>query len=452
MRMLNKPVWSEGMYLGPHQFQAQNRYFEDILSFVTENLWRYSWGFTALEFDPETLRNGTLLLTHARGLFQDGLCFDLPASDPPPRPLDFSAHFSPVADHLTLHLAIPILARDGANTSGEADGAGARYISAEQKLPDQNTGLDEKPIQVGRKNLRLLAENDLSRKFTGLPVVRVVRDGSGHYQADPAFVPPCLSLAASPPLARMLQRLIEIIDEKSAVFLDEQHQRHGVFEAGMSARHVAQYWFLHALNSSVALLRHFLLSQHAHPEEVFREMSRLGGALCTFGLDVHPRSLPAYDHIALGACFASLDDHIRRCLEIVMPSSAIRIALNMTDSCLYAGEVSDERCLGPGRWIVELHSPMGEAEVIARVPQLTKMCSARFVVELIRRALPGMTLRHLSVPPPQIAAKVESQYFSVERSGPCWEHIVQTRQVGIYIPGEIPVNSLSLIVLLDQYD
>jgi len=450
MKMLNRPVWTEGMYLGPHHFQLQNRCFEDTLSFVTRSLWRYPWGFAALQFDPEALRNGTLSVTHARGLFEDGLPFDLPVSDPPPRPLDYSSLFSPVADHLTLYLAIPRLETDGANTGTDPDSTTARYLVAEQKIPDQNTGLDEKPIEVGRRNLRLIAESDLSDRLVALPVVRVLRDGSGHYQADPAFVPPCISLAASPALNRMLQRLIEIIDEKSAVFIDEQQQRHGVFQAGMSSRHVARYWFLHALNASVALLRHYLLSQHYHPEEVFREMSRLGGALCTFGLEVHPRSLPVWDHAAPGPCFASLDEHIRRHLEVVMPSGAIHIPLRAAESSLWLGDVSDERCLGPSRWIIEIHSSIGEADLIARAPQLTKMCSARFVTELIRRALPGMNLRHLSVPPPQIAAKVESQYFSIERSGPCWEHIVQTRQVGIYVPSEIPVTRLSLIVLLDQ--
>lgn len=450
MRMLNKPVWSEGMYLGPHQFQAQNRCCEDSLSFVMEQLWRYPWGFAALQFDPEALRNGTLSLTHARGLFQDGLAFDLPVSDPAPQPLDFSSRFSPVADQLTLHLAIPRLASDGANTSVESPAATTRYLSVEQILPDQNTGLDERPIQVGRKNLRLVLESELSDSLLSLPLVRVVRDGSGHYQPDPAFVPPCLTLAASPALTEMLQRLIDIIDEKSAFLLEEQQRRHGVFQAGVSGRHVAQYWFLHALNAGVALLRPFLLSPHTHPEEVFREMLRLGGALCTFGLEVHPRSLPAYDHAALGACFASLDEHICRHLDVVMPAGAIRIPLHLTESSLWLGDVSDERCLGPGRWIIEIHSSLGEADLIARVPQLTKVCSARFVTELIRRALPGMPLRHLSVPPSQIAARVESQYFSIERNGPCWEHIVQTRQVGIYLPAEIPVTSLSLMVLLDE--
>jgi type VI secretion system protein ImpJ len=79
-----------------------------------------------------------------------------------------------------------------------------------------------------------------------------------------------------------------------------------------------------------------------------------------------------------------------------------------------------------------------------------KICSARFVLELIKRALPGLPLNHLAVAPAQIAAKVESQYFALSRGGPCWDHLIQTRQVGIYVPGEIPAPELNLIVLLDE--
>jgi type VI secretion system protein ImpJ len=450
MRTLTKPVWTEGMYLGPHHFQAQNRYFEDALNFVTDSLWRDACGFAGLQFDKDALRNGTLTLTHARGLFDDGLAFDLPGSDAPPPPRAFSSLFSPVADHLTMYLAVPSMVRDGKNTSPDANGSMTRYIAADQKLPDQNSGLDEKPIQVGRKNLQLLGEAEISDRYVHLPVVRLLRDGTGRFEPDPNFIPPCIGISASPALTGMLRRLLEILDGKSTVFTQEQQQRNGVFQAGMSARHVAQYWFLHALNSNAPALRHYLLCQHAHPQELFREMSRLGGALCTFGLEVHPRSLPTYDHWHLDACFGALDEHIRRHLEVVMPSKAIKIPLQPVESFLHQGDVRDERCLGPSRWVLEIQSPVGEADLIANVPKLTKVCSARFVVELIKRALPGLVLKHLPVPPPQIAARVESQYFSIQRTGPCWEHIVQTRQVGVYVPAEIPAPQLSLVVLLDE--
>lgn len=463
MKLLSKPVWAEGMYLGPQHFQAQSRYFEDSLNFVTESLWRDAYGFAALQIDADALRNGTLSVSHARGLFADGLAFDIPGSDGAPTPRAFNTLFSPVADHLTMHLAIPAATAEGRTTDdggGSAalemgsGGAGknghVRYRSVERPLPDENTGLDERPIKIGNKNFSLLAEAEVTAKYATLPLLRVVRDGSGHYEADPGFVPPCLSLGASDYLTETLRRLVDILDEKSAVFAREQQHANGAFQAGMSARLVAQYWFLHALNSNVAGLRHFLLSNRVHPQDLFREMSRLGGALCTFGLETHPRDLPVYDHANMGPAFAALDEHIRRHLEIVMPSKAITIPLLQVEPTLFNGEVRDERCVGPSRWILEVSSPIGEADLITRVPQLVKVCSARFVPELVKRALPGLILKHLPVPPAEISARVESQYFVINRSGPCWEHLVQTRQAGAYVPGEIPSPEMNLIVLLER--
>lgn len=450
MKMLAKPVWSEGMYLGPQHFQSQNRYFEDALDFIVSSLWRDASGFAGLQVDEDALRNGALVLIHARGLFADGLAFEFPASDAAPEPRMFAGLFSPVADHLALHLAVPSFVRDGQNTSVTASNGITRYRSVEQLLPDQNTGLDEKPIQVAQKNLCILCESELSDRYSSLPLIRILRDGTGRFEPDRTFIPPCLTLRASSTLVALLHRLVEILDEKSVVFTQEQQQRHGTFEAGMSARHVAQYWLLHAINSNMPALRGFLLSQQAHPQELFREMSRLAGALCTFGLEVHPRNLPAYNHWDLGNCFAALDEHIRRHLEIVLPSKAIRIPLQQVESFLFSGPITDQRCIGPSRWILEIQSPISEADMITNVPKLTKVCSARFVVELIKRSLPGLSLNYLSVPPAQIAARVESLYFSIDRTGPCWEHILQTRQVGVYVPAEIPAPQLSLVVLLDE--
>ena len=82
MKMLSKIVWSEGMYLGPHHFQAQSRYFEDSIQFATANLWDDAHGVAACQLDPDALRNGTVSVIHARGLFQDGLVFDMPECDP----------------------------------------------------------------------------------------------------------------------------------------------------------------------------------------------------------------------------------------------------------------------------------------------------------------------------------------------------------------------------------
>jgi type VI secretion system protein ImpJ len=451
MKLLSRIVWAEGMYLGPHHFQAQNRYFEESVHFATASLWKNAYGFSACQLDADALRNGTVALVHARGIFADGLTFDIPGCDSLPESRNITGVFPPTADQLTVFLAVPRWLPDGQNCNLQSgQGVNTRYTGVVEMMHDENTGRDAKPVQLGHKNIRLMLEFEPQDDLMTLPIARLMRDGSGHFIFDPAFVPPCLRLSANEHLTSMLHRLVQILEDKSAVVSREQQQSAGKFQAGMSARHVSQFWFLHAINSGLTPLRHLLLSKHGHPEELFCEMSRLAGALCTFGLDVPPRSLPHYDHRNPGPSFDALDDHIRRHLEIVAGSQAILIPLQAVDRYFYEGAMKDQRCFERSRWILRVHAAMGEAELITRVPSLVKMCSAKFVPDLVKRALPGLTLTHLEVPPAAVSARVDSQYFTVNRSGPCWEHIMQTRTVGVYAPGELPAPELELIIILEK--
>ncbi len=182
---------------------------------------------------------------------------------------------------------------------------------------------------------------------------------------------------------------------------------------------------------------------------MFVELSRLAGALCTFAVDSDPRTLPSYNHRDPGPAFRALDAHIKRHLEIVVPSNTVTLNFIPAEPYIQEAEVLDERCLRRARWVLGVRSSLGEAALLTMVPRLVKVCSARFVPELVKRALPGMTLTHLPVPPPAIRAEVDMQYFVVETSGPCWEHILQTRKVGVYIPGDISQPEFDLTVIVE---
>jgi len=449
MKLLSKIVWSEGMYLAPHHFQAQNRYFEDSIHFATASLWRYAFGFAELQLDADALRTGTVAILSARGIFQDGLTFDIPVADLAPFPLEFAAQFPPNAESLTIALCVPALSSQGANCNLD-DGTSAvcRYTGIVNVFPDENTGYDDKEVRIGRKNLRLTVQDEVQSTMIALPVCRIVRDGSGHFSPDPSFMAPSVHLDVNDSMTGLLKRLVEILEAKSAE-VSQEHSPSGRFRRSMSERNVAQFWFLHAVNSSLVELRHLLEAKHGHPEELFCGLSRLAGALCTFDVDAHPSSLPRYDHMSPGACLQVLDSEIRRLLELNVPTQGIPIPLKPLNRYFFMGEVKDERCLGRSRWILSVYSPVGEADLIQKVTQLVKVCSAKFVPELVKRALPGLTITHLQIPPAAIAAKVDHQYFSIGRSGPCWESIVATRGVGVYIPGELPTPEVELTVLLE---
>ena len=448
-RQLSRLVWSEGMYLGPHHFQAQGAYFENAIHFSGAALWFEPYGFLACELDAEALRNGTAALVHARGIFPDGMAFQMPECDPLPPARPIADLIPPTRDRVTLSLAVPAYKPTGVNVALNGDELtyGARFIAEERKVYDENTGQDEKPVRFGRKNMRIILDTEPSDGLTTLPLARVLRDGAGHFIFDERFICPCVQISASERLMTLARRLVEILNEKSMALSAAGAARK--FTAGMSAQQVASFWFLHALDSTLAPLRHICFSRHGHPEQLYSELLRLGGALCTFGLDSSPGSLPLYNHLSLEECFEDIDRHIREHLEMLAPSNCISIALKPAAKYFHQGPLTDARCLGRSRWIFGISSPLGEASLITNTSQLVKVCSARFVGELVKRALPGLTLTHLSVPPSAISPKVASQYFGVTKSGPCWDHIVETKEVGIYVPGDIPNAEVELLVVLD---
>lgn len=435
--------------MGPHHFQAQSSYFENAVQFSSLALWFEPYGFLAYELDAEALRNGTASLVHARGIFPDGMPFQMPECDPLPAARPIAELIPPTRDRIVLSLVVPAYKPSGMNVAlnGENYSNGARFIGEERKVYDENTGQDEKPVRFGRKNIRILLDTEPSEGLMTLPVARVLRDGSGHCIYDERFIAPCLQINASERLMTLTRRLVEILNEKSTSLSTGGAGRK--FAAGMSAQQVASFWFLHALDSSLAILRHICFSRHGHPEQLYCELLRLAGALCTFGLDSQPSSLPLYNHLDLEQCFEELDRHIREHLEMLAPSNCVSIQLKPGATYFHLGSITDSRCLGRSRWILAIASPMGEAGLITSTSRLVKVCSAKFVGELVKRALPGLTLTHLPVPPSAVSPKVSSQYFAVTKSGPCWDHIVETKDVGIYVPGDIPNAEVELLVVLD---
>jgi len=77
-----------------------------------------------------------------------------------------------------------------------------------------------------------------------------------------------------------------------------------------------------SVNSALAPLQALFAERQNHPEELYGQRLQLGGALCTFALDSHPRDLPLYDHMHLDECFGRLDHHIRTHLETVAPTNS----------------------------------------------------------------------------------------------------------------------------------
>jgi type VI secretion system protein ImpJ len=463
MRALSRIVWSEGMHLAQHHFQAQTAYFENVTRTALSMLFGAPWGVAGLQLDDEALLNGTASLVAARGVMPDGMVFSFP-EDALPEPVRVAELFSPTqASHLLL-LALPSevpgrancapgAAVAGGRPSSDADGSSPGYrFSAEQRVhADETTGGDERPVDVARKNFRLLLDTQPRDDLVTLPLARIRRNGAGQFIYDPEFIGPCLKLAGSRRLVELVARVVDMLEARSDALRADGAGGGGVGEH--SPREVTGFWFLHAVNTAVPPLRHALQTGEAHPEAVYIELARLAGALCTFSLASHPRELPAYDHGDPEPGFRALERHIRRHLDVILPTDALTLPLERTAESFYRAPVADRRCLEPSaRWYLGVRSSAPGADVVARVPGVVKVCSARVIAWLVNQAYGGLAIEHVVVAPAELSPRIGMHYFALRRAEPCWADVVSTGEVGMYVPASIPDAELELKVVLERRD
>jgi type VI secretion system protein ImpJ len=446
MRQLQKVLWTKGVMLTPQHLQLQNRFIEDSISFQLSALTAAPWGFSSLELDREMLDSGMLALSNARGLFPDGLAFDMPGADPLPEPRPLKDGWLPDQEALHAYLAISEYRPGGRNVSVEENNRDARFSAEVVFRRDENTGLAEKPVQVARKNLRILLEGESLEGSSVLPVARIFRTESGGYDLDPAFVPPVVDIGASQALMTIARRLVELLSARSADLSGTRRQR-GQDLADFGISDVANFWLLYTVNTYLPVLRHIFEVRRGHPSGLFETMLSLAGSLTTFSTEEDARSLPAYDHSGLSTSFHALDERLRTLLETVVPQNYRAIPLRPVKPFVYAAAM-DTSILGARQIFLAVGAGADRATLVDKALELLKVGAAENLDHLYRRGLPGLELTHVLSPPSAIPVKLDYEYFLIDTSGAEWEEVLRSKNLAVYVPTAIREPSLELVAVL----
>src|SRR5215467_5063214 len=375
MRQLQPVIWSKGTFLTPQHLQTNDRFVESCLQFRLEGLNFRPWGFLELQINQEALTEGNFALAHASGLFADGLPFEIPESDAAPAPKPLAPFLEADQNSLDVFLAIPEFREHSLNVSIAQKNIDVRFLSEIVNLRDENSGLGEKPVQIARKNLRLLVEGESREGCNALQIAKIQRTTAGTFRLDGQYIPPLLNIAANDYLMGIARRLIEILTAKSSILAGGRRQRSAGL-ADFTAADIASFWLLYTVNGHFPALRHIHDVRHGHPDVLFRLLTSLAGALSTFSLKIQPRDLPLYDHENLGRCFTDLDEKLRELLETVVPSNFVALPLKLAKPSIYTTSIDDDRYLKGTKFYLAVSSPMNEADLIRRAPQLIKVCSA----------------------------------------------------------------------------
>lgn len=447
MTPTSKPLWGEGLFLRPQNFQQQDAYHEWRVSQAMRLSHPYAWGVRSIKVDTDALRAGRLRLIELQLVLPDGEFYNAPGEDELPAQVALDGAFAS-GNELEIHAAVAPLRSNGSNfaASREAADTSVRYYQVQKNTEDLYTDASTAQLSVLGKSLKLLGEHEPRGHLVTLPVLRVRRNAAGSFELDPRFVPPSLSIQASPVVFLHLRRLLDVLQAKvDALYGFHREPSKNIIE--FRSGDVASFWLLHTASSACAALSHLLRHPGLHPERLFERLLDLAGALMTFSKAYTLADLPTYDHANPGPSFFKLDHILRELLETVISTRYFAIALSEVRPSFHQGRLDAQQISATTNLYLGVSAAMPPAELVEAVPMRFKVGSPEDVEKLVLSAMSGVTLTHAPQVPAAIPVRPGCYYFAIEPRGALYERMLQSQSVSLYVPTGMADLKLDLIAI-----
>lgn len=433
--MTNKPIWKEGLFLQPHHFQQNDRYWEYLIHLKTRANNAYLWGFQQLDYNIEHLSLGKISITSAVGIFPDGAVFNVPHSDAAPTAFDVPNNVS----DLQVYLALPLRRQGVPECSEKNDSVISRHKAHEVEIQDNNTREGQSTMMsVGQVNLTILTNLDDLSGYTVLPLIKIKESQADHHIVlDDAFVPPFLNINHQTILSHFLEEIMSLIQYRAdnlSTRLIESNQS--------STAEMADFMLLQMLNRYEPIFIHLKHQPCVHPLRFYETLLSLMGEIATF---THKKRRPnknaPYSHDQLHESFKPLMDELRRSLSTVLEQSAISIPLEQKQYGVWIASVNDKTLLDNAIFVLAISADVPRDELQKRFPQQIKMGAIEHIKTLVTRALPGIELNPLTVAPRQIPYHTNFIYFTLNKKHAAWPKM---GGLALHVGGDFPNLKLEL--------
>jgi type VI secretion system protein ImpJ len=434
-----KVIWSEGMFLRPQHFQQQERYFSNLIELRAGALRPYPWGFSELKLDEQLLSVGKIAVVSARGVFPDGLPFNIPGDDEPPLPLDVAD----AAKDQEVVLAVPLRRHPLEEVDPEDRKESlARFTVKDYEARDANAGASTGAlVQVGKLRLQLSLASEPLEAYTRLGLARVVeRRPDGRLLLDEDFAPPCLDCQAARPLAGFITELKGLLHHRGEELASVVTGR-----AQSGVAEVADFLLLQCVNRAEPLFAHLDSITGVHPELLFEVCVALAGDLATFAhSDKRPSAFPPYRQDDLHATFAPVMEDLRRSLSLVIQRNAVAIPLEDRLHGLRVARVPDRQLFRSANFVLAANARVAAEVLRQRLPNQIKIGPVEKIRDLVNLALPGVASHALPVVPRQIPFHTGFSYFELDRGSDLWKQLDASGGMAVHVAGEFPDLTLEL--------
>ncbi len=435
MRIPQRLVWSEGMFMSPQHLQALDRCHEALLASRLDSLASNNWGSLYVEVDTAALGAGQLRLQRFAGILPDGTPIAFEENEPeapPPRPV--AEHFPPTARSLEVYLAVP-RDREGVPSFAEdASQARNRFFIASRPMEDATMLGASVSVAFARPNVTLMFGDEAREDYDTMVIAELVRGSSGQIELAENYIPPCLRISASPYLVGGVRDVLTQMIAKQRQLAEGRRERDST-SADISAPEVTRLMQLLSLNGSIPAMAHLAETADFSPQSAYLLLSQLAGQLSTFQPGADPTALPKFNYNDLRSTFQDLFFRLKGLLGGLALAQYITLPLEMRGTGLYMAIVQDDRILRTTQLILTVKSELPEQQVIDQLPKLAKIASSVDIQGLMHAVVSGLPLQVAHRPPPQIPIRPGMIYFGLNTANnQYWQNVLADRKIAIYLP------------------
>ncbi len=441
-----RPIfWHQGLFLQPHHFQQNDLFVQALQLPLRKFLSPFFWGVAGLQISQGSLESLSFDVVKGEFVFTDGAYAVFPGNSVLSG-RSFADAWVEEDKPFTVYLGLRKLDESGRNTTelkslDDLSGVSTRYVSLAEPEDVEDLYESGPPGQVKKLSLVLKLFWETEKEMVGdyllLPIAQLVRDGEKiKFSAD--FVPPSMTIQSSEILSGIVKDIRDQLGSRSRR-LDEYKSQRGIHTSDFGARDMVFVLALRTLNRYVPLLFHYTEPPCTHPWPVFALLRQLIGELSSFSNRINVMGerddgeslVGEYDHNNPGQCFLAARSLISLLLDEITAGPDYVIEL-IFDGTYFAADLSPAQFTEGNRYYLVLETEADTESVLDGLQNIAKTGSRESLPLLIARALPGVGVEHLSVPPQELPRRAHCLYFQLNHHSDQWANVEKGNNMALY--------------------
>jgi len=443
---IQRPLfWHQGLFLQPQHFQLLDLSFQSLLTPFHHFREPHFWGLGEIEIQKAALGRRSFNLLKGNFLFPDGSYTVLPGNALiEARPFDVA--WVEGGKPFPVYVGLKKWNEAGENVTvldklENLSEITTRFVTTAdpEEIKDLHSGGPKGQVKRLYYVLKIFweTERDQLGDYVLIPLAQLERAGEEIKISD-HYIPPCLTISGSEPLFKIIKEIRDQISARSHQ-LEEYKSQRGIQTAEFGSRDMVYLLALRSLNRYVPILFHFTETQQVHPWTVYGIIRQMIGELSSFServnvmgeLEDGTRILPNYDHRSLWECFSAAQTLITQLLDEITagPEYVIRL---IYDGTYYAADLKPAIFEGRNRFYLVLKTEEDPKFVLQSLGTVAKLSAREYLPILIARALPGIGLEHLPVPPQELPRRARSIYFAVDHHSDQWAQVQKGHNIALY--------------------